>query len=320
MKNLNDNINTAIVPPNFSIIPKDTAVGSAALTGILRGLKERFPFLTMGEYGYSAMGKPLYYLKFGEGGNRALYTAAHHANEYITIPVLLKFTEQLSNAYAAKSEIAGVSAEEIFRKSTLYIVPCVNPDGVDLASGALASGAYYLQAKELAEKYPEIPFPGGWKANIRGIDLNLQYPAGWETAKSIKRAQGISGPGPRDYAGASPLEAPESLALYHFTLGVDPGLILAYHSQGGLIYWKYSDFEPPRSRELAQRFAQLSGYSAEETPYVSGHAGYKDWFIERFNRPGYTIEVGEGENPLPNEQLGSIYEANLGILLGAALF
>ena len=54
----------------------------------------------------------------------------------------------------------------------------------------------------------------------------------------------------------------------------------------------------------------------EETPSASAYAGYKDWFIQEYNRPGYTIEAGEGENPLPMEQFDKIYADNVGILLG----
>ena len=38
----------------------------------------------------------------------------------------------------------------------------------------------------------------------------------------------------------------------------------------------------------------------------------------RFRRPGYTIEVGQGQNPLPLEQFDQIYRDNLGILVTAA--
>lgn len=102
-------------------------------------------------------------------------------------------------------------------------------------------------------------------------------------------------------------------------MSVDPALILAYHTQGQVIYWKYLDFEPKGSRQLAYRFAAESGYAVEETPYASGHAGYKDWFIQHYDRPGYTIEAGLGENPLPITQFEEIYADNLGILVRAAL-
>ena len=114
--------------------------------------------------------------------------------------------------------------------------------------------------------------------------------------------------------GTAPLSAPESRAVYDFTLQYSPSLTLSYHTQGNIIYWKYLDFEPEGSRAIAYRFAQSSGYEVEETPYASGFAGYKDWFIQDFNRPGYTIEAGLGINPLPMTQFEGIYAANIGIL------
>ena len=66
----------------------------------------------------------------------------------------------------------------------------------------------------------------------------------------------------------------------------------------------------------AERFAAASGYAVAATPYASGHAGYKDWFLQDFRRPGFTIEAGSGENPLPLSQFPDIWSDNLGILLG----
>ncbi len=166
----------------------------------------------------------------------------------------------------------------------------------------------------------QLPFLHGWKANIEGVDLNLQFPASWETAKEIKFEQGFTSPAPRDYVGTAPLVAPEAIAMYQFTLAHNFRLILAYHTQGRVIYWRYLDFLPPASYYIGEQFAISSGYDLEDTPYASSFAGYKDWFIQNYNLPGYTIECGFGENPLPISQFNTIYAENEGILvLGAIL-
>ena len=153
-----------------------------------------------------------------------------------------------------------------------------------------------------------------------GVDLNLQFPAGWEQAREIKFAQGFTAPAPRDFVGFGPLTEPEAISIYNFTLAHNFRLILAYHSQGEVIYWQFQNYNPPNSRRIGEAFSQASGYSLEETPYNSSFAGYKDWFIQTYNRPGYTVEVGFGENPLPISQFDKIYNDNLGILvLGATL-
>ena len=86
-----------------------------------------------------------------------------------------------------------------------------------------------------------------------------------------------------------------------------------------MIYWQFRDYEVPGARELGEAFAAASGYALEDTPYESSFAGYKDWFIQDFRRPGYTIEVGSGINPLPIGQFDEIYADNIGILTIAAL-
>ena len=309
-----------VVPLPFDVVPADIDYASPLVGFCVRGLAARYPFIKTGELGKSVMGSPLWYLALGSGENRVFYNASHHANEWITTPVLLKFAEQLAKAYVSGGAVFGQDAEALLAASARYIAPAVNPDGIDLVTGELSSGSYYSAAASLAANYPDTPFPSGWKANINGVDLNLQYPAGWEQARKNKFALGFTRPGPADYVGAAPLAAPESRAMYDFTLALSPALTLSYHTQGRVIYWKFADFEPENSKKIAETFAAVSGYAVEDTPYASGFAGYKDWFIQNYDRPGYTIECGLGANPLPISEFGKIYSDNLGILtLGAAV-
>lgn len=302
------------VPLGFEVVPVNISFTSLVLELSVTGLKKRYPFLETGSIGKSVMGKPLYYLKIGAGQNQVFYNASHHANEWITTPLLMKYLENYARAFALGGNIFNTDVASLYNASSLYIVPMVNPDGVDLVTEELTSGGYYTRARGYAANYPNIAFPNGWKANIAGVDPNLQYPAGWEQAREIKFAQGYTSPAPRDYVGPAPLEAPESRAVYDFTLSKNFSLTLSYHTQGKVIYWKYLDYLPERSFEIAQVFASVSGYTLSETPAASAYAGYKDWFISNYNLPGYTIEAGIGTAPLPLSQFNNIYADNEGIL------
>ena len=304
------------IPLGGKLVSEEVNYSSIINDFIIEGLVARYPFLITGSIGQSVMGKKIPYVQIGAGEKQVFYNASFHANEWITTPVLLKFIEEYAHAYANDQSFYGENSRKLFEEYSLFVVPMVNPDGVDLVTGVLKNSSYETNARIIASSYPDIPYPDGWKANIEGIDLNLQFPAGWREAQSIKAEQGFTSPAPRDYVGAGPLTAPESIHVYEFTLQHDFRLILAYHSQGEVIYWKYQDYEPEDSRRIAEYFGWVSGYTVEETPYASGNAGYKDWFIQDYNRPGYTIEVGMGQNPLPMEQFSQIYEDNRYILLG----
>ena len=283
-------------------------------------LTARYPFLRSEVLTETGQGRNIRTLVIGNGKRKVIYSAAHHANEWITAPVLLKFVEDYARALESGGEIFGVPASELAAKSAVYTVPMVNPDGVALVTGEIGPGdGAYQRAEEIADRFPGIPFPSGWKANLAGVDLNLQYPAKWLRAREIKFSQGFDRPAPRDYVGRAPLSQRESRALAGYTEYIDPDLVLAYHSQGKEIYWTFLDYQVPGARELGERFAEVSGYALAEPEESSSYAGYKDWFIQAFRRPGYTIEVGSGVNPLPLSQFDEIYRDNLGILVTAAL-
>ena len=303
----------------MSIVQTDIPMTSKLCVDTIFKLTETYPFCRSEELTTTAFGRPIRTLVIGNGPRKVIYSAAHHANEWITTPVLLKFAEELAEAIRSGGQIFNTDARELAEKATIYMIPMVDPDGVDLVTGAITPGELqYETARILADRYPASPFPNGWKANLLGVDLNLNYPAGWLQAREIKFTQGYTRPGPRDYVGRAPLDQLETRALAGYTRFIDPALVLAYHSQGEVIYWQFGE-EVPGARELGERFAQVSGYALADTPYESSFAGYKDWFIQEFRRPGYTIEVGTGDNPLPLSQFDQIYRENLGILVTAAL-
>lgn len=304
-----------VIPFGFPVVPTDLPFNSELLALCVHGLTARYPFITQRQIAVTAGGRPVTVLKIGRGRRSVLYNAAHHANEWITVPLVMKFLEDYARAVSENRTIYHLSAQQLFRRTQLYLVPMVDPDGVDLVTGAIVPGSSeYAAAQNIASRFPAITFPDGWKANLTGVDLNLNYPAGWEQAVQNKRALGFDRPAPRDFPGYAPLDRPETAAMVRLTRQVNPRLTLSFHAQGETIYWKYLDREPPDALRIGQMFAQVSGYALEDVPYASAFAGYKDWFIEEYDRPGYTVEVGRGQAPLPLSQFDEIYNANLGIL------
>ena len=308
------------VPLPFDVVSADLPYSSFLTAAVLEGLVLRYPFLVKYGIGSSVMGRAVEAIRIGAGPLRVGINAAHHANEWITAPLVLLFLERYAKAFAEDGAIGGVPARTLYESATLSLVPLVNPDGVDLVTGAIPeTDSFYESAKALAGFYPSIPFPSGWKANISGIDLNLGYPAGWENARAIKYAQGFTRPGPRDYVGTRPLEAPETRAMYDLTLKERYDRAIAYHTQGGEIYWEYRGFAPLGSYALAQRFSDASGYRVANVPMNSSFAGYKDWVIDALGMNGFTIEAGRGVNPLPIGNLPAIYAENEGIFVNVLL-
>ncbi|MCI3923907.1 M14 family metallocarboxypeptidase [Paenibacillus sp. TRM 82003] len=286
-----------------AIVDGTVPYGYKELCRDLAELRRTYPFLHIESIGRSVMGKELYAVRIGRAKRSVFLNGAFHANEWITAPIVLKFMEQCARAWKEGGRIEGVDAAKLFSSVELWVVPMVNPDGVELAlRGAGPEHPYARQLKAWNGGSDDF---SGWKANVRGVDLNDQFPAFWEVERDRRD---VPGPGPRDYTGEAPLTEPEAAAIAAFTEARDFDAVAALHTQGEEIYWNYRDREPPEAEGLARAMEAVSGYKAVKL--TGSDAGYKDWFIHRFGRPGFTVEAGLGINPLPTSQFPAMYDAS----------
>ncbi|MDM5315916.1 M14 family metallopeptidase [Fictibacillus sp. b24] len=293
---------------SFPLINGQRKYDTAALKHDIKMLLNTYPFIKKQEIGKSVLGKSIDMLIIGNGKKKVHINGSFHGNEWITSGVLMKFINEYAYALTSETDLNGNKPSKLYRDTTLLAVPMVDPDGVDLVlNGPPEDSAYKELVLKLNKGSKDF---SGWKANIRGVDLNNQFPARWE----LEQVRKPKAPAPRDYPGTTPLSEPEAIVMAEVTEKYQFDRVIALHTQGKELYWGFEGEEPmPLSEEIAKEFERVSGYKAIR--YVDSYAGYKDWYIQEYRKPGFTIELGIGVNPLPLRQFDKIYEDTRGIML-----
>ena len=282
---------------------------------IINSLCQQYPCLRQYPIGRSCAGREITALQLGNAGEYALFCAAVHGSEHITTNISLMFLEELSRAICTDGEIAGFSAQRAMFGRGIIFIPRVNPDGCEIAlHGRIAAGTLGTAVARICDN----DFTH-WNANLRGVDINHNFSAGWQILHEQERNAGIIGPAPTRFGGYRPESEPETQALTELCRTRSIRHVVALHTQGEVIYWTYGKRKPPRSEKMAEILATSSGYLLDEPTGLAVGGGLKDWFIEEFCRPGFTVEMGCGKNPLPSSAAAEIYEKTREMLMLAAI-
>ena len=298
-------------PPSYSRVQK-----------AIDWLGNEYKALKIFPIGKSVNGRDITALCVGNPHGSTLYIGAVWGMEWLTTLLLLRFCETVAEALQNGGTVSDVNVERALRRRSLTIIPCLNPDGVEIVlSGAEAAGAW----QDLVEK------TGGdagcrtvWNANARGVDIG----------RNLTGSRGLSFyPAPKDacaegYEGPYPGSEPETAAVTTFCLTYQPRSLYTLHNNGEKIYYQYDNSIPDRSHMIAQILASSSGYTAvSHSSVVSGtealrqdaRNGLKNWFIKTLGNPGFAIEVGMGGQQLTAQDLNKIYRRTEEMLMIAAL-
>lgn len=263
----------------------------------LQNLKEKFKSqLEVKTIGYSHFGQKIWAIKLGKGKINILLVGSHHGREWLTSALLMKMLETYASAYADQKNY-GPYKTDILKEVSIWFVPMLNPDGVAIQQNKLKGFSPHYQ-KKLLKMNEGLKSFERWKANAMGVDLNRQYPAGWD-----RLSKEPSRPSYKSYKGKKPLESPEVNALTNFVNEINPSIAIAYHTAGREIYWKYKNGKNyMRDYFIARKISKLTGYKLENPEKDAIGGGFTDWFIIKYHRPAMTIEisylVGETNPPL----------------------
>lgn len=270
---------------------------------IIEDLIKEYPFLNAEICGRSGLGRGIFSLSLGNERNSVIYVGGVHGCEWLTCLVLLLFCERLCYSLKSGQLLCSVDIRKALTELGITIIPCLNPDGTEISlhgvRGAKNMGSF---VSSFSDKDRIL-----WKANAMGVDINHNFNASWSLSRLMEEEKGISAPCPRFFGGEYPESEAETRTLTRLCRVRKFRQCLALHSQGEEIYWQYGENTPVQSSMMAKILSSSCNYILKNNEGISSHAGFKDWFISEFSRPGFTMEIGKGENPLPMNELYSVY-------------
>lgn len=266
-------------------------------------LQQKYDFIKCEVIGKSLCGRKIKGLQIGNEERMVLFTCAFHGMEWLTSLVVLRFLDTLSGLIYNREDICGINIFKCLEDRGLYVIPCVNPDGVEISLKGSTSAKDFQSVVEGASGGKTFD----WQANARGVDINHNFDANWEKLHKLEKLNKISCPAKTRYGGKYPESEPETRAITKLCRSKNFDYAIAFHSQGEEIYWKYGDKIPNGSETLARIFALTSEYVLSSPEGLAQGGGFKDWFITEFNKPAFTIEIGKGKNPLSISCLNDIY-------------
>ena len=266
-------------------------------------LRHNFSDLKVASCGKSVLEKEIYSFVIGDGSRRIVYVGGTHGTEWLTSLMLLRFCENIMLQKSCGGTVSGYDVREIFEKIQLIIIPELNPDGIEIAIRGSGACEEY---KGENQKICDGDF-SSWSANVRGVDINHNFNADWYTLRDFEKERGINSPAARRFGGFYPESEPETQAITRLCRHIKADALYTFHSQGEEIYYEYGKNTPEKAFTMARALAGVSDYTLVKNEGHAASGGLKDWFIEEFGKPAFTVEVGKGKNPLPLNDFDDIY-------------
>lgn len=272
--------------------------------------------MTINVIGQSLDGRNIYDIIIGNPAapKKILFQGAIHAREYIVVPLMMQQLEYML-AFYDTGTYNDQPLSSVLNNVAVHYIPMANPDGVALSQfgeSAIRSeelrqtiqNCYTLDIADARTALSYEEYLIRWKSNARGVDLNHNFDAGWDTLNPTLSHNSFT-----DYKGPSPLSEPESQALANLAQQNAFSAVINYHAMGRVLYWDTEgNQKTAESYDMALAASGVTGYQVLAN---KGVGGYKDWLQRKGNpAPGLTIEVGRSTCPVAFSEYQSIWDQN----------
>ena len=216
-----------------------------------------------------------------------LMVCEHHAREIVTPVIGLYAIEQLTTKYGTNSEITALVDEY-----EIWIAPAWNPDGYE----------YVFNVNNMWRKNRRV-FAGGV-----GVDLNRNYPFGWDSP-----CGGSTSVTSSTYRGPSPASEPETQTMIAFGNDRHFAKVADYHSYAREVRYGYGCWNHPFISFLASEAGDLAstmaGYTTRPSCCTGGdihfHGGTKGshaflWETHSTFQPSFASAQAEASLVFPS--------------------
>lgn len=250
-------------------------------------ITRKYPFVARYKIGESVCGRDIYALNIGNYRRIVLFVGGFGARDAVTVRVLLEYFDRLCRAFKNKSGLSGVRISSPLLTRGLSVVPCVNPDGLEIASaGAESAGEYADFVRSVSNGDTTA-----WNANAKGVDISKNFNSQREKMPLYEANKGIFGPAASGYGGFAAESEPETAALVNFCEKNDVHHAIALLGNGKAINWRSEADDPENSKTMAKVLSVCCGYGIVNSRSADDFGSFKDWFCENYKRSALSLGV-----------------------------
>lgn len=249
----------------------------AEVEAYVKDYHARYPDVTkLISIGKSLEGRDIWALKISDNADlneleepTLLFNSMHHAREVMTPEMGLDIIEYLLENYDSNNQV-----RNWVDNNQIWVIPMFNVDGNN-------------------KMWNDDSF---WRKNVRGgygVDLNRNYPQGWNSCNGSSGSQSS-----QTYRGPKPASEPETRAMMDFIANYRPVFDISYHSYSELVIYPYGcKGERTQTEDIVESIGRKIGNLLDYEPGTAWELLYNadggdiDWMYAAYQVIPYVIEL-----------------------------